>query len=203
MSGHSKWSTIKRKKGALDAKRGALFTKLVKDIITAARQGGGDIETNPSLRLAVKKAKENSMPHDNIQRAIDKATGNLKGVTYEKAKKSIAKGVVYVAATFNNTVITVTDEMGNVISWSSAGSLGFKGSKKSTPFAAAEAVADAMNKAKEHGIKEVGIKVQGPGSGRDTAVKSIGATEGIRVTFLKDITPLPHNGCRPPKKRRV
>ena len=121
----------------------------------------------------------------------------------KKAKKNIAKGVVYVAATFNNTVITVTDEMGNVISWSSAGSLGFKGSKKSTPFAAAEAVADAMNKAKEHGIKEVGIKVQGPGSGRDTAVKSIGATEGIRVTFLKDITPLPHNGCRPPKKRRV
>jgi small subunit ribosomal protein S11 len=121
----------------------------------------------------------------------------------KKAKKSIGKGVVYVAATFNNTVITVTDEMGNVISWSSAGSLGFKGSKKSTPFAAAEAVEDAMNKAKENGIKEVGIKVQGPGSGRDTAVKAIGATEGVRVTFLKDITPLPHNGCRPPKKRRV
>ena len=121
----------------------------------------------------------------------------------KKAKKSIAKGVVYVAATFNNTVITVTDEMGNVISWSSAGALGFKGSKKSTPFAATEAVADAMAKAKENGIKEVGIKVQGPGSGRDTAVKAIGATEGIRVTFLKDITPLPHNGCRPPKKRSV
>ncbi|EIF50558.1 MULTISPECIES: 30S ribosomal protein S11 [Sulfurovum] len=121
----------------------------------------------------------------------------------KKAKKSIAKGVVYVAATFNNTVITVTDEMGNVISWSSAGALGFKGSKKSTPFAATEAVADAMSKAMENGIKEVGIKVQGPGSGRDTAVKAIGATEGIRVTFLKDITPLPHNGCRPPKKRRV
>lgn len=121
----------------------------------------------------------------------------------KKAKKSIAKGVVYVAATFNNTVITVTDEMGNVIAWSSAGALGFKGSKKSTPFAATEAVADAMTKAMEHGIKEVGIKVQGPGSGRDTAVKAIGATEGIRVSFLKDITPLPHNGCRPPKKRRV
>ncbi|SFV49865.1 SSU ribosomal protein S11p (S14e) [hydrothermal vent metagenome] len=121
----------------------------------------------------------------------------------KKVKKSIAKGVVYVAATFNNTVITVTDEMGNVISWSSAGALGFKGSKKSTPFAAAEAVADAMTKAKENGIKEVGIKVQGPGSGRDTAVKAIGATEGITVSFLKDITPLPHNGCRPPKKRRV
>jgi small subunit ribosomal protein S11 len=121
----------------------------------------------------------------------------------KKAKKNIAKGVVYVAATFNNTVITVTDELGNVIAWSSAGSLGFKGSKKSTPFAATEAVADAMAKAMEHGIKEVGIKVQGPGSGRDTAVKSIGATEGIRVAWLKDITPLPHNGCRPPKQRRV
>jgi len=121
----------------------------------------------------------------------------------KKAKKSIAKAVVYIAATFNNTVITVTDEMGNVIAWSSAGSLGFKGSKKSTPFAATEAVADAMQKAMENGVKEVGIKVQGPGSGRDTAVKAIGATEGIRVTFLKDITPLPHNGCRPPKKRRV
>ncbi len=121
----------------------------------------------------------------------------------KKAKKSIAKAVVYVAATFNNTVITVTDEMGNVIAWSSAGSLGFKGSKKSTPFAATEAVQDAMTKAMENGVKEVGIKVQGPGSGRDTAVKAIGATEGIRVTSLKDITPLPHNGCRPPKKRRV
>jgi len=121
----------------------------------------------------------------------------------KKAKKSIAKAVVYVAATFNNTVITVTDEMGNVIAWSSAGALGFKGSKKSTPFAATEAVADAMAKAMENGVKEVGIKVQGPGSGRDTAVKAIGATEGIRVSFLKDITPLPHNGCRPPKKRRV
>lgn len=121
----------------------------------------------------------------------------------KKAKKNIAKGVVYVAATFNNTVITVTDEMGNVLAWSSAGALGFKGSKKSTPFAATEAVTDAMTKAMEHGVKEVGIKVQGPGSGRDTAVKAIGATEGIRVTWLKDITPLPHNGCRPPKQRRV
>ncbi len=118
-------------------------------------------------------------------------------------KKNIARGIVYINATFNNTVVTVTDEMGNVIAWSSAGSLGFKGSKKSTPFAAQQAVEDAMTKAKEHGIKEVGIKVQGPGSGRDTAVKSVGAIEGIRVLFFKDITPLPHNGCRPPKRRRV
>jgi len=119
------------------------------------------------------------------------------------AKKNIAKGVVYISATFNNTVVTVTDEMGNVIAWSSAGSLAFKGSKKSTPYAAQQAVEDALAKAKEHGIKEVGIKVQGPGSGRETAVKSVGSTEGIKVTFLKDISPLPHNGCRPPKRRRV
>jgi len=120
-----------------------------------------------------------------------------------KIKKQVAKGVVYIAATFNNTVITVTDEMGNVLAWSSAGSLGFKGSKKSTPYAAQQAVEDAMSKAKEYGLKEVGIKVQGPGSGRETAIKSVGTIEGIRVTFFKDITPLPHNGCRPPKKRRV
>ena len=120
-----------------------------------------------------------------------------------KVKKQVAKGVVYIAATFNNTVITVTDEMGNVLAWSSAGSLGFKGSKKSTPYAAQQAVEDAMTKAKEYGLKEVGIKVQGPGSGRETAVKSVGPVEGIRVSFFKDITPLPHNGCRPPKKRRV
>ena len=125
-------------------------------------------------------------------------------VTRKKvAKKNIARGVVYITATFNNTSVTVTDDMGNVIAWSTAGALGFKGSKKSTPFAAQMAVEDALNKAKEHGIKEVGIKVQGPGSGRETAVKAVGATEGIRVRFMKDITPLPHNGCRPPKRRRV
>lgn len=126
-----------------------------------------------------------------------------KVVRKKVVKKSIAKGIVYVAATFNNTVITITDEMGNVIAWSSAGSLGFKGSKKSTPYAAQQAVEDALNKAKEHGLKEVGIKVQGPGSGRETAVKSVGSFEGIKVTYLKDVTPLPHNGCRPPKRRRV
>jgi len=123
--------------------------------------------------------------------------------TRKKVKKSINKGIVHITATFNNTTVTVTDEMGNVISWSSAGSLKFKGSKKSTPFAAQQAVDDAISKAKEHGLREVGIKVQGPGSGRETAVKSIGATEGLRVTFIKDVTPLPHNGCRPPKRRRV
>ena len=126
-----------------------------------------------------------------------------KVVRKKVVKKNIAKGIIYISATFNNTVVTVTDEMGNVIAWSSAGSLGFKGSKKSTPYAAQQAVEDALTKAKEHGLKEIGIKVQGPGSGRETAVKSAGTSEGIRVSFLKDITPLPHNGCRPPKRRRV
>jgi len=126
-----------------------------------------------------------------------------KVVRKKVVKKNIAKGIVYISATFNNTVVTVTDEMGNVIAWSSAGSLGFKGSKKSTPYAAQQAVEDALTKAKEHGLKEIGIKVQGPGSGRETAVKSAGTTEGIKISFLKDITPLPHNGCRPPKRRRV
>lgn len=118
-------------------------------------------------------------------------------------KKNIARGIVYISATFNNTNVTVTDEVGNVICWATAGGLGFKGSKKSTPYAAQQAVESAMAKAKEHGIKEVGIKVQGPGSGRETAVKSVGAIDGIKVLWFKDITPLPHNGCRPPKRRRV
>ena len=125
-------------------------------------------------------------------------------VTRKKVvKKNIADGVVHIGATFNNTMVTVTDNAGNAIAWSSAGNLGFKGSKKSTPFAATAAVEDAIAKAKEHGIKNVGIKVQGPGSGRDTAVKAIGAIDGITVRWFKDVTPLPHNGCRPPKRRRV
>ncbi len=121
----------------------------------------------------------------------------------KSAKKSIAKGIIHIAATFNNTVVTITDEMGNVLCWSTAGALGFKGSKKSTPYAAQQSVESALTKAKELGIKEVGIKIQGPGSGRETAVKSVGAIEGIKVLWLKDVTPLPHNGCRPPKRRRV
>jgi small subunit ribosomal protein S11 len=126
-----------------------------------------------------------------------------KVVRKKVAKKNIARGVIYITASFNNTTVTVTDEMGNVLAWSTAGALGFKGSKKSTPYAAQQAVEDCLVKAKEHGIKELGIKVQGPGSGRETAVKSIGGVEGIKVLWFKDITPLPHNGCRPPKRRRV
>jgi len=126
-----------------------------------------------------------------------------RGTRKKIVKKNIARGIVHIAATFNNTMVTITDEMGNAIAWSSAGALGFKGSKKSTPYAAQQAVEDAMRKAMEHGIKEVGIKVQGPGSGRETAVKTVGAIEGIKVLYFKDVTPLPHNGCRPPKRRRV
>ncbi|MDR3347770.1 MAG: 30S ribosomal protein S11 [Helicobacteraceae bacterium] len=121
----------------------------------------------------------------------------------KKIRKTIGKGIVHIAATFNNTNITVTDEMGNVICWTTAGSLGFKGSKKSTPYAAQQAVENAIAKAKDAGMKEVSIRVQGPGGGRETAIKSVGAIEGIKVTSLKDVTPLPHNGCRPPKRRRV
>ncbi|RLA74101.1 MAG: 30S ribosomal protein S11 [Epsilonproteobacteria bacterium] len=125
-------------------------------------------------------------------------------ITKKKSvKKNIADGIVHIAATFNNTMVTVTDNSGNTIAWSSAGNLNFRGSKKSTPFAATAAVEDAMNKAKEHGIRNVGIKIQGPGSGRDTAVKAVGAIEGINVKWFKDVTSMPHNGCRPPKRRRV
>ena len=126
-----------------------------------------------------------------------------KAVRKKIVKKNIARGIVHISASFNNTIVTITDEMGNMIAWSSAGSLGFKGSKKSTPFAAQAAVEDAVAKAQVHGIKELGIKVQGPGSGRETATKAVGGIEGIRVTFMKDVTPLPHNGCRAPKRRRV
>jgi len=126
-----------------------------------------------------------------------------RGTRKKIIKKNISDGIVYITATFNNTMVSVTDMAGNLIAWSSAGNLGFKGSKKSTPFAAQAAAEDALNKAKEHGIKNVGIKVQGPGSGRDTAIKTIGSIEGIKVLWFKDITPLPHNGCRPPKRRRV
>ncbi len=131
------------------------------------------------------------------------ATANGKVAVKKKSKKNIARGVIHITATFNNTTVAVTDEMGNVLAWSSAGALKFKGSKKSTPFAAQQAVDDALTKAKEHGLKEIGIKVQGPGSGRETAIKTAGSTEGIRVSYIKDVTPLPHNGCRPPKRRRV
>ena len=120
----------------------------------------------------------------------------------KKEKKNISSGVVHIQTTFNNTIITITDHMGNVVAWSSAGVQGFKGSRKSTPFAAQLTAEDAAKKAMEHGMKTVEVYVKGPGAGREAALRSLQAT-GFNVTLIKDVTPNPHNGCRPPKKRRV
>ena len=120
----------------------------------------------------------------------------------KKEKKNISNGVVHIQSTFNNTIITVTDPAGNIVSWSSAGVQGFKGSRKSTPFAAQLAAEDAAKKAMEHGMKNVEVYVKGPGSGRESAVRALQAA-GFTVMMIKDVTPIPHNGCRPPKRRRV
>lgn len=120
----------------------------------------------------------------------------------KKKVKNIAKGVVHILASFNNTFITITDPQGNTVCWSSSGGAGFKGSKKSTPFAAQIASEQAAKKAIENGMKEVEVKVSGPGSGRESAIRALQAA-GLQVTSIKDVTPIPHNGCRPPKRRRV
>lgn len=120
----------------------------------------------------------------------------------KKEKKNIPFGKVYISATFNNTIVSVTDMEGNVISWSSTGQHGFKGSRKSTPYAAKIVGEDAINKALEHGLKQVQIIVKGPGSGRESALRAVAAS-GIRVIQIRDTTPIPHNGCRPPKRRRI
>ena len=117
-------------------------------------------------------------------------------------KKNISNGVAHVNSTFNNTMITISDEKGDAISWSSAGLMGFKGSRKSTPFAAQLAAEDAGKKAIEHGMKNVEVIIKGPGAGRESAIRALGSS-GLNITIIKDITPIPHNGCRPPKRRRV
>jgi len=119
-----------------------------------------------------------------------------------REKKNITAGVAHVNATFNNTMITITDAQGNAISWSSAGAMGFKGSRKSTPYAAQVAAEDAGKKAAEHGMQILDIEVSGPGSGRESALRAL-QTVGFQVSSIKDVTPIPHNGCRPPKRRRV
>jgi small subunit ribosomal protein S11 len=120
----------------------------------------------------------------------------------KKVKKNISVGVAHINATFNNTIITITDVSGNVVAWSTSGSKGFRGSRKSTPFAAQVATEDAVRKAQDHGIRAVSVLVKGPGSGRESALRAL-ANTGLRVTSIRDVTPIPHNGCRPPKKRRV
>ena len=119
-----------------------------------------------------------------------------------RERKNITSGVAHVQATFNNTKITITDVQGNVISWSSAGSCGFKGSRKSTPYAAQMAAENAGNKAAEHGMKTLDVQVKGPGAGRESALRALQAA-GFTITAIRDVTPIPHNGCRPPKRRRV
>ncbi len=122
--------------------------------------------------------------------------------TKRKEKKNIPSGIVHIQSTFNNTIVTITDPAGNVVAWSSAGVQGFKGSRKSTPFAAQLAAEDAAKKAMEHGMKNVEVYVKGPGAGRESALRSLQAT-GFNIVMIKDVTPIPHNGCRPPKRRRV
>jgi small subunit ribosomal protein S11 len=125
-----------------------------------------------------------------------------KRVRKKVEKKNIANGIAHIQATFNNTIITITDVTGNVISWCTSGSKGFRGSRKSTPFAAQMAAEDAANKAKEHGLRSVEVWVKGPGSGRESALRALQSV-GLTITMIKDVTPIPHNGCRPPKRRRV
>ena len=119
-----------------------------------------------------------------------------------REKKNITSGIAFVNATYNNTMITITDAQGNAISWSSAGGMGFKGSRKSTPYAAQVAAEDAARKAMEHGMKTIEVMVKGPGTGRESALRALQST-GFTITSIKDVTPIPHNGCRPPKRRRV
>jgi small subunit ribosomal protein S11 len=129
-------------------------------------------------------------------------TGKKKAIKKRKEKKNIPNGIAHIQATFNNTIITITDVIGNVIAWSSSGTVGFKGSRKSTPFAASQAAEDVARKAREHGIKNLEVLVRGPGSGREAAIRSL-QSSGFTITLIHDITPIPHNGCRQPKRRRV
>ena len=131
-----------------------------------------------------------------------KAASNKRVVKKRREKRSVTNGQVHIQATFNNTIVTITDANGNAISWASAGELGFKGSRKSTPFAAQSAAEAAGKVAKDMGLETVEVFVKGPGSGRESAIRAL-ETVGLRITMIKDVTPIPHNGCRPPKRRRV
>jgi small subunit ribosomal protein S11 len=131
---------------------------------------------------------------------VARKTANVR--VKRREKKNIAEGIAHIKSTFNNTIISITDKHGNAISWASAGTAGFKGSRKSTPFAAQQAADNAARAAMEHGLREVECFVKGPGAGREAAIRSLQAA-GLEVSVIKDVTPIPHNGCRPPKRRRV
>src|SRR5688500_13217240 len=122
--------------------------------------------------------------------------------TKKKVKKNVQSGIAHISSTFNNTLVTITDVSGNVVSWSSAGVCGFKGSRKSTPFAAQLAAEDAAKKAQEHGMRSISVYVKGPGAGRESALRAL-ESAGFKISLIRDVTPIPHNGCRPPKRRRV
>ena len=140
----------------------------------------------------------------NIEETGNKKVAEIKKtkIIKKKIKKNITNGIAFVHATFNNTIVTITDDSGNVIAWSSAGSRGFKGSRKSTPYAAQIAADHAATKAQEHGLKILTVKLKGPGAGRETALRAL-QSRGFKILSIKDTTPMPHNGARPPKKRRV
>ena len=131
-----------------------------------------------------------------------KTSGVKKAGIRRRERKNIDKGCAHIHSSFNNTIVTITDTQGNVISWASAGGLGFKGSRKSTPYAATQTAEVASKTAMEHGMKSVEVEVKGPGSGREAAIRAL-QTAGLEITVIKDVTPIPHNGCRPPKRRRV
>jgi small subunit ribosomal protein S11 len=142
------------------------------------------------------KEEQRQQPKGTEEKPSDKPARRKRG------RKNIAEGVARIHSTFNNTIVTITDYQGNVIAWSSAGSMGFKGSRKGTPFAGQQAAESAARKAMEHGVRSVQVFVKGPGPGRESALRSLQAA-GFHISLIKDVTPIPHNGCRPPKRRRV
>ena len=163
---------------------------------------------NLSLLLGIEKIDINLAEPRELKkmvhsiRNIEKAFGNGIKKPTKREKKNITNGVVHVNSSFNNTMVTITDVQGNTIAWSSSGLMGFKGSRKSTPYAAQLAAEDAGKKASEHGLKNVDVEVSGPGSGRESALRALQSI-GFSITSIRDVTPIPHNGCRPPKRRRV
>ncbi len=147
-------------------------------------------------------SEQNEVPKEEKKEVAAPAGAETSVKRVKKGKKNVSAGNVYILSSFNNTVVTITDQMGNAICWASAGGKGFRGSRKNTPFAAQVAAEDAARKAMENGMRSVQVFVSGPGAGRESALRALSSV-GLRVTFIEDVTPIPHNGCRPPKRRRV